>query len=403
MGVARAASRVSWAGGIYAWASVCPVGGGSLISEALAVMETLRKLCAGPDLEMRPVVLHWFLRDAADRELCEALVGSADWCRPAVCHFSVQPPLEGAHMAVEAWWVGGGDISVRRVSGWSVETAHAGLRWLHVAGLEGAEASAPVEQQTRHLFGQLAGELALADLEVTDLLRTWIQVPEILGTEGRGSRYLAMNRGRAAAFEGVWPGRGRLSGDAAAIRFPYPASTGIGAGPGGPVRLAAVALKGADGALERLALENPRQVPAYRYTAADGWPQPLFSRGMAVRGLGGLWVWVSGTASIVGEKVAHPGDVQAQAEETFDNIAALLDGENFARHGWPGVSAGLMDMVCARVYVKDAGMGEICRAVCERRLPPCPTVYVQTDICRPELLVEVEGLVFRRLSGPEGT
>jgi enamine deaminase RidA (YjgF/YER057c/UK114 family) len=124
---------------------------------------------------------------------------------------------------------------------------------------------------------------------------------------------------------------------------------------------------------------------------------------MAVRGLGGLWVWVSGTASIVGEKVAHPGDVRAQAEETFDNIAALLDGENFARHGWPGVSAGLMDMVCARVYVKDAGMGEICRAVCERRLPPCPTVYVQADICRPELLVEVEGLVFRRLSGPEGT
>ncbi|GIX50355.1 MAG: hypothetical protein KatS3mg132_549 [Limisphaera sp.] len=113
-----------------------------------------------------------------------------------------------------------------------------------------------------------------------------------------------------------------------------------------------------------------------------------------------MWVWISGTASIVGEQVVHAGDARAQTEETVDNIAALLSRENFARHGWRGIGLGLQDLVSARVYVKEVGAFRACREVCARRLPDCPTVYVQADICRPELLVEIEGVAYRRW--PEG-
>jgi len=37
---------------------------------------------------------------------------------------------------------------------------------------------------------------------------------------------------------------------------------------------------------------------------------------------------------------------------------------------------------------------EKCRAVCERRLGRIPAIYAQADVCRPDLLVEIEGVAF---------
>jgi hypothetical protein len=49
-----------------------------------------------------------------------------------------------------------------------------------------------------------------------------------------------------------------------------------------------------------------------------------------------------------------------------------------------------------RVYLKRAEDLAKCRAVCERRLGPVPVIYAVADICRPELLVEIEGVAFTR-------
>src|SRR5690606_25969625 len=90
-------------------------------------------------------------------------------------------------------------------------------------------------------------------------------------------------------------------------------------------------------------------------------------------------------------------DVGSQTEQAIDNIQNLISRENFARHGVPGAGAHLRDLAKIRVYVKRPEDYAKCRAICERRFGPLPTIYAQADVCRSELLVEIEGVAFSRL------
>jgi enamine deaminase RidA (YjgF/YER057c/UK114 family) len=103
---------------------------------------------------------------------------------------------------------------------------------------------------------------------------------------------------------------------------------------------------------------------------------------------------VSGTASIVNSRTCHPGDIVRQTEQTIENIERLIAPENFARHGLPGAGATLKDIAKLRVYVKHPEDYEKCRDVCERLLPRVPAIYLHADICRPDLLVEIEAVAF---------
>jgi enamine deaminase RidA (YjgF/YER057c/UK114 family) len=104
--------------------------------------------------------------------------------------------------------------------------------------------------------------------------------------------------------------------------------------------------------------------------------------------------WISGTASILDSESVHLGDIEKQTEQTIDNIERLISPENFARHGLSGCGAQLADLAKVRVYVKRPEDYEKCRAVCERRFGAVPTIYAQADICRGELLVEIEAVAF---------
>jgi enamine deaminase RidA (YjgF/YER057c/UK114 family) len=147
-----------------------------------------------------------------------------------------------------------------------------------------------------------------------------------------------------------------------------------------------------------LPLENPLQTPAYSYDAKYSSQSPKFSRAVAL-GLGDyVTTWVSGTASIVESETRHPGDPAKQTEQTIDNIERLIAEENFRRHGVNGAGASLHDLAKVRVYLKRAEDLAQCKAVCERRFGPVPAIYAVADICRPDLLVEIEGVAFSRYS-----
>ena len=106
---------------------------------------------------------------------------------------------------------------------------------------------------------------------------------------------------------------------------------------------------------------------------------------------------VSGTASIVEAKTVHIGDVERQTEQTIENIERLIAEENFARHNMPGVGATLADIAKLRVYVKHAEDYEKCRNIVEAKLPDIPAIYLHADVCRPDLLVEIEAVAFSAL------
>ena len=112
-------------------------------------------------------------------------------------------------------------------------------------------------------------------------------------------------------------------------------------------------------------------------------------------------MFISGTASITGSATQHASDAVRQTEETLDNIAALIAEENLARHGLPGLGTSLASLGLARVYVKRPEDYAAVRAVCERRLGALPLTYAIADVCRKDLLVEIEGVAFSRLARVE--
>ncbi len=143
-------------------------------------------------------------------------------------------------------------------------------------------------------------------------------------------------------------------------------------------------------------LENLRQTSAYAYDSDRGSNNPKFSRAVALSCGVYATIFISGTASIVESDPRHPGDVVAQTHETLDNIAALISEDNLHRHGLPGLGTSLEGLGLARVYLKRPADYAAAQAVCQQRLGNLPAIYAVADVCRPELLVEIEGIAFSR-------
>ncbi len=89
-----------------------------------------------------------------------------------------------------------------------------------------------------------------------------------------------------------------------------------------------------------------------------------------------------------------------QTHETLENIAELISERNLARHGLAGRGTTLQGLAVARVYIKHLTDYLAVRRVCEERLPGVPLTFVVADVCRTDLLVEIEGIA---LSSETGT
>ena len=139
-----------------------------------------------------------------------------------------------------------------------------------------------------------------------------------------------------------------------------------------------------------VAVENPRQVSAYRYPRRYGPRSPAFSRAMYVPQVGGAGtLLVSGTASIVGHLSEHAGHVHKQTTETLANIdalvsdAALQTGYGPTRH----------DAVLAKAYLRHRDDARELTTTLERWCGPDRYLLLGGDICRSDLLLEVEAIV----------
>ncbi len=205
------------------------------------------------------------------------------------------------------------------------------------------------------------------------LLRIWNYFAAINAGDGDGERYRRFCVGRAAAVDGMF-------------NDPPPAATAIG-GDGAPGRLLVLALCANAPAL---ALENPRQTPAWRYPRDYGPVAPGFSRGALLDADSATpRLLASGTASIVGHVSLHVGDTGAQLRESLANLDALL-AEGAARSGR---TFRLGDCEALRVYLRHPGDLEPVRAqLAACGLPADRISYLRGDICRRELDIELEGV-----------
>lgn len=202
------------------------------------------------------------------------------------------------------------------------------------------------------------------------LLRIWNFMPHINAGHDDNERYRRFNMGRSLALEESGMDRALL-----------PAATAIGSRSGD--RLLVYFLAAREPGRR---LENPRQVSAFEYPRHYGPRSPLFSRASILSGNGESLLLVSGTASIVGHESRHPGDIQGQLHETWRNLERLC------------TSAGTVRPQYLRVYVRHAADYPVVSRFVAGRLPRgVPVLYLLADICRAELLVEIEG-VYRVVS-----
>jgi len=205
------------------------------------------------------------------------------------------------------------------------------------------------------------------------LLRVWNYFGGINDGDGDGERYRRFCVGRARAVDMMF-------------NDPPPAATAIGSD-GAPKTLQLIALCACTPAL---ALENPRQTPAWRYPRDYGPVAPGFSRG-AVLDADTVTprLLASGTASIVGHVSRHVGDIAAQLHESLANLGALLaeGGEKTGRR------FRLDDCEALRVYLRRETDLDAARAVIAGSgIPDVCVLYLRGDICRRELDVELEGV-----------
>lgn len=209
------------------------------------------------------------------------------------------------------------------------------------------------------------------------LWRVWNYMPDIHGEEVALERYRQFNLGRAQAFEQA----------ARTVEGKVPAACALGVADG-PLSVAFLA-----GATPVITIENPRQVAAWRYPHRYGPQSPTFSRAALAHPPGQEWLFISGTASIVGHETVHHGDVREQTRETLRNIDAVIAQAN--AEGRSG-RFERRDLVF-RAYVRHAEDVPAVREVMAAAWGITDMVCVQADICRRDLLVEIEAMGWRPL------
>src|SRR5258706_7807375 len=134
------------------------------------------------------------------------------------------------------------------------------------------------------------------------------------------------------------------------------------------------------------AVENPRQIPAFRYSTRYGPLPPCFARATIVNDPRDRnpSLLVAGTASIRGEQSVCPHDLTGQLQETVANLLALLGAADDSRQ--PALQA-FTDLTVYYVNPRDAGYVQ--SAIRDTFTSSVRAHLVQADLCRADLLVEI--------------
>jgi chorismate lyase/3-hydroxybenzoate synthase len=244
---------------------------------------------------------------------------------------------------------------------------------LMMAASHQQDADESLEQLTSRLYRRLRRALKRAGFQ--HVIRFWNFVPAINATENGMERYRRFCIGRHEAFSGDWP----------LDEATYPAASAVGSA-SGPLEIHALAAP-----TPGSPLENPRQVSAYHYPSRYGPRSPAFARASFVESGDGGTLFISGTAAIVEHRSVHPMDAAAQTREAVANLRALVEhAEARTARRLPL----LRENTALRIYVRNAEDTEAVQQTLDREFPDrLPAVFVQADICRRELLVEIEGSV----------
>lgn len=252
-------------------------------------------------------------------------------------------------------------------------------------GFLASNPSLPLSEQAKELFGQISRCMQNEQMPVSSIVRQWNYIEGITKTDSEGEQhYQAFNDARSAFYSTAqWP-------------CGYPAATGIGTTCGGLVIDLEAALSYSD-QIGIQPIDNKMQISAHSYSQkvlhgkayapGCGKSTPKFERAKAWIDGKQRRLYISGTAAIRGELSMGIGNVTEQTRITLENMEFL------ARQGNPEAAESPdPPFTLLRVYLKEAGFRQKVEKVLEAQYTRVPAIWITADVCRDELLVEIEAI-----------
>lgn len=310
-----------------------------------------------------------------------------------------QPPEEKNILTIELLLMENGEKGIeilRKDLGDSRYTVVKGpdFKKVYASGLTPAEPEGNILEQSRTSFEQMKDILENENMNFSQVVRQWNYIENITGAalvdDGLKQNYQVFNDVRSLYY------------DTAEFIHGYPAATGIGMNHGGVV-LEFIAVE-STGAITVTPLQNPFQVDAHQYSNSvlvgesikdiSRKSPPKFERAklLSKKESNTYLIYISGTAAIRGERTVGENDVEMQTKVTIENISNLVSPGNLKQYG-VRIGPETRPPSYFRVYVKkEADLPKV-KEICTPFFKEAPGEYLISDICRDDLLVEIEAVV----------
>lgn len=256
-------------------------------------------------------------------------------------------------------------------------------RFLFAGGFQADVLNSTIEKQSKEVFCSIEKLLTLEQFPINSIIRQWNYIEEIVGFQGAYQNYQALNDARSDFYAKTTWENG------------YPAATGIGASHGG-ILIDLDAAVFTSPACFATPLDNKLQVAAHEYSEQvliseqKKKTTPKFERAKSMSFGGRGIVYVSGTAAIRGEESLHGAGLAVQLRITMENIAWLISKENLTSAGATCFTEPRLSML--RVYLKETSFVDEAKELIESYKLSIPVSYLWADVCRDELLIEIEGI-----------
>lgn len=231
-------------------------------------------------------------------------------------------------------------------------------------------------EQASSIFKGIEKMLHSNGFEPSDIYRQWNYIQGITILNDGSQNYQEFNDARSIFYNKSQWNNG------------YPAATGIGADAGGVV----VEINAIKSYEKSLPIDNPLQIAAHNYSqnVLDGKAidilkeksTPKFERARLL----GNTIFISGTAAIKGEQSIGSHSAVEQTAETMEIMDRLVSKENIPTQN----NGSHYDLL--RIYVKRKEDIESVKDFMDTHYPAAAKHYLIADVCRPELLVEIEGI-----------
>jgi enamine deaminase RidA (YjgF/YER057c/UK114 family) len=297
---------------------------------------------------------------AADRSALQVLTGAVDGTHVPLAWIenARTDNLYGVHV----WAVSGVSAKPLSFNGRRVGTVFDDgcVEYCRLTGLLPSDAKAARADQTGDILRQMDMLLHDADMAFSDVLRTWFYNDDILSWYGDFNKVRNQFFQERKVYEGL-----------------LPASTGVAGRNllGAALISGLIAIRTDSDEVTAFEVPSPLQSPAPQYGSS-------FSRAVELELPDLRRIYVSGTASIDEHgKTIFIGDTAAQVRQTMEVVQAILRSREM---DWGDVTRAL-------VYFKRAEDAPLFQKYCqEQGVPAFPAIIVENDICRDELLFEIE-------------